>query len=241
MRGLAAVLAVADAPALADAPRIGQLSKDSVWVPTPERLIHRMLQLADTTDRDLVLDLGSGDGRIPIHAAKQFGARAVGVELEANLVEIARRAAAAQGVSERVRFLRQDLYEADLSAATVIALYQFTLGDWQPDESVNSEGRNAYLWVVPAEVRGEWAVEMPGDRFGLRLDQTYQMLSASGERAGKAIHVLGARLRGSEIRFNAFDLDGNSREFIGRVAGERMSGRSGGQGIAPLEWTAKRR
>jgi SAM-dependent methyltransferase len=266
MRGVAAILALAAAPALADAPRIGQLSKDSVWVPTPERMIHRLLQLADTTERDVVLDLGSGDGRIPIQAAKVFGARAIGVELEANLVEIARRSAAAEGVTSRVSFLRQDLFDADLSTATVIALYispgvmerlkprflalrpgtriashQFTLGDWEPDESVHSEGRNGYLWVVPADVRGRWTVEVPGDRFSLRLEQRYQMLTASGERAGKAIHVLGARLRGSEIRFNAFDLDGNSREFAGRVERDRMTGRSGGQGIAPLEWTATRR
>jgi SAM-dependent methyltransferase len=251
--------------AFAAEPHLGQVSKDSVWVPTPERMIHRLLQLADTTRDDVVLDLGSGDGRIPIHAAKHFGARAIGVELEQNLVEIARRNAAAQGVAERVRFLRQDLFAADLSVATVLALYispgvmeklkprllalkpgtriashHFTLGDWEPDETVRTENRMGYLWVVPADVRGQWTLAVPGDRFMVRIGQAYQVLSTTGERAGRPVPVIGARLRGTEIRFNAFDPDGNSREFVGRVEGARMSGRSGGDGLEPLEWTASR-
>jgi hypothetical protein len=110
-------------PAPSDEPKIGQESRDSVWVPTPERVIRRMLQMADTTSRDLVVDLGAGDGRIPIYAAKHFGARAVGVELEGNLVRLARREAASQGVSHLATFQQEDLFKADLSRATVIALY----------------------------------------------------------------------------------------------------------------------
>jgi len=109
-------------PASGDEPKIGQESKDSVWVPTPERVIRRMLQMADTTSRDLVVDLGSGDGRIPIYAAKHFGARAIGVELEANLVRLARREAEAQGVWKLATFQQGDLFKADLSDASVIAL-----------------------------------------------------------------------------------------------------------------------
>src|SRR4029453_2278552 len=106
--------------AATDTPRIGQVSQDSVWVPTPERVIRRMLQMADTTSRDVVIDLGAGDGRIPIYAAKHFGAQAVGVELEANLVRLAREQAAAQGVSALASFVQQDLFKADLSRASVI-------------------------------------------------------------------------------------------------------------------------
>src|SRR5262245_38428368 len=123
---LAAALALfvlAGPSAATDAPKIGQVSQDSVWVPTPERVIRRMLQMADTTSRDVVLDLGAGDGRIPIYAAKHFGARAVGVELEGNLVRLARREAAAQGVSQLAKFEQGDLFKADLSRATVLALY----------------------------------------------------------------------------------------------------------------------
>ena len=104
-------------------PQIGQAGKDVVWVPTPDRLIERMLQMADTTAKDVVVDLGSGDGRIPITAAKKFGARALGIEYEADLVRLSIRSAERQGVADRVRFLRQDLFQTDLSEATVVTLY----------------------------------------------------------------------------------------------------------------------
>jgi hypothetical protein len=222
-----------------------------------------MLQMADTTSRDLVVDLGAGDGRIPIYAAKHFGARAIGVELEGNLVRLARREAASQGVSHLATFLQEDLFKADLSRATVIALYispgvmsrlkprllelrpgtrvvshSFTLEDWEPDETIRVEGRTAYLWVVPASVRGAWSVDLPGQVFALRVDQRYQELTTSGERAGKPLAVIGARLRGTEIRFTSFDRDGSSRHFTGTVDGPRMSGDSQGEGLAPLSWSA---
>ena len=250
----------------APVPEFGQPSKDSVWVTTPERMIRRMLQLADTTPDDVVLDLGAGDGRIPIYAAKHFGARGIAVELEENLVQVAREAARRQGVADRVVVIRQDLFEADLSTATVLALFispgamqrlkprflqlrpgtriashQFDLGDWEPDEKVEVEGRKGYLWVVPAPVEGTWRVEIPGEDFRLRLERRYQRLSASGEREGKALHVLGARLRGTEIGFTAFDREGISRHFVGRLEGGRLVGESHlGIGAKPLAWTATR-
>jgi SAM-dependent methyltransferase len=259
------ILALLIGTVQAQTPELGQVSKDSVWVPTPERMIQRMLQLADTTDKDVVLDLGSGDGRIPIHAAKHFGARGIGVELEGNLVELARKAAAAQGVAHRVQFVQQDLFMYDMSAATVIALYispgvmdrlkprflqlkpgtriashHFTLGDWEPDEIVRVEGRTGYLWVVPAQVKGDWAVSLPGGDFKLRVEQQHQSLKTFGERNGKPLHVIGARLRGTEVRFTSFDPDGSSRHFTGQVDGDRISGASEGQGASARQWTAKR-
>jgi hypothetical protein len=247
-----------------DTPQIGQVSRDSVWVPTPERVIRRMLQMAEATSRDVVIDLGAGDGRIPIYAAKHFGARAIGVELEANLVRLARKQAAEQGVSHLATFLQQDLFEADLSAATVIALYispgvmtrlkprllglkpgtrvvshYFTLDDWEPDETIRLEGRSAHLWVVPAPVRGRWSIDIPGEGFVLTIDQRYQALTTSGERGGKSFPVIGAALRGTEIRFTAFDRDGSSRHFTGNISGRRMSGDSQGDDIKPLRWSAR--
>ena len=249
----------------AQTPEIGQVSKDSVWVPTPERMIHRMLQLADTTEKDVVLDLGSGDGRIPIHAAKHFGARGIGVELEKNLVDLARKSAAALGVAHKVQFVQQDLFTYDMSAATVIALYispgvmdrlkprflalkpgtriashHFTLGDWEPDEMVRVEGRTGYLWVVPAQVKGDWAVSIPGGDFRMRIEQSYQQIKTTGERGGRELHVIGARLRGTELRFTSFDPDGHSRHFTGQVNGDAMRGESEGQGVAPRSWSARR-
>jgi SAM-dependent methyltransferase len=235
-------------------------------VTTPERMIRRMLQLADTTKDDVVMDLGAGDGRIPIYAAKHFGARGIAVELEENLVQVAREAARREGVADRVRVLRQDLFEADLSAATVFALFispgvmqrlkprflalepgtrivshQFDLGDWEPDETVQVEGRKAFLWVVPAAVEGTWHVAVPGEDFRLRIERRYQKLSAAGERAGRKIHVLAPSLRGTEIRFTAFDRDGASRSFSGRLEAGRLVGESHvGLGAQPLAWSATR-
>ena len=247
-------------------PEIGQASKDSVWVPTPERLIRRMLQMADTTKDDVVIDLGAGDGRMPIYAAKHFGARGIAIELEENLVRIAREAARREGVADRVQVIRQDLFEADLSSATVFALYispgvmerlkprflalqpgtrivshQIALGDWEPDEKIEVEGRKGYLWVVPAPAEGMWRVSVADEDFDLNLQRRYQKLEGHGERAGKRSPLLGARLRGTEIRFNAFDRDGTSRTFVGRVEGDRMAGSShDGAGARVLSWSAVR-
>lgn len=249
----------------ADPPQIGQVSKDSVWVPTPERVIRRMLQMADVTSDDVVVDLGSGDGRIPIYAARHFGARAVGVELEENLVRLSIESARAQGVAHLARFVREDLFAYDLSAATVIALYIspsvmsrlkprlaalqpgtrivshfFTLNDWAPDETIRVEERTAYLWVVPADLRGTWTVRTRDDALKLTIAQDHQRLTLSAERDGRGVPVVGARLRGMEVGFSALDPDGSMRRYDGRVEGTRMTGESGNAGIPPLRWTATR-
>jgi hypothetical protein len=228
-------------------------------------MIHRMLQIADTTKEDLVIDLGSGDGRIPIHAAKHFGAKAIGVELEANLVRVSRETAKAQGVEHLAQFVQQDLYEADLSQATVVALYispavmtkltprllalrpgtrvvshQFQLDDWEADEWVFVDGRNGYLWVVPAQAQGEWTIRAGSDMFRVRITQTRQKLQARGERGGRQVNVIGARLRGTAVSFTAFDTDGSARYFEGRIDGDRMSGTSGGYGLESRSWTGSR-
>lgn len=247
------------------APLIGQVSKDSVWVPTPERMIRRLLQLADVTPRDLVIDLGSGDGRIPIHAARHFGARAIGVELEENLIRISEAAAKAQGVSHLAQFIRQDLFEADLSRATVVALYispgvmtklkprllalrpgtrvvshHFTLEDWEPDETIRTEGRSGYLWVVPADLRGSWSVDISGNALRIHVEQRHQALTIRGERAGRPVNVIGARLRGTEVRFTSFDADGGARQFSGTIESGQMTGDSEGQDVPALRWSASR-
>ena len=262
---IVAFLAVAPAVAQTDAPQLGQISKDSVWVPTPERMIRRLLQMADVTKDDVVVDLGSGDGRIPIYAARHFGAKAIGVELEGNLIKLSRDTAATEGVSGLASFVQQDLYEFDLSVATVVALYIspgvmaklkprllalkpgtrvvshfFTLGDWEPDETVQVEGRTGYLWVVPASVGGNWTLRTGDDTLRVRIDQKGKVLAARGDRTGRAVSVIGAQLRGTEIRFTAFDRDGNARHYQGRIDAGHMSGRSEGMGVAPMSWTAVR-
>jgi SAM-dependent methyltransferase len=245
--------------AAAQTPQIGQVSKDSVWVPTPERVIRRMLQMADTTRNDVVIDLGSGDGRIPIYAAKHFGARGIGVELEQNLVEISRKTAMSQGVAHLAEFQQMDLFKADLSKATVVALYispsvmtrlkpvlldlkpgtrvvshYFKLDDWEPDESITVEDRTAHLWLVPAKVEGHWVVH---DDFRMKIERHFQKISITGERDGRAINVIGPRLRGTEIRFTSFDRNGDVRHYSGKIEGSRMSGTSDGDG---KPWVATR-
>jgi len=261
---LCAALAVAQGQATYQ-PQIGQAGKDVVWVPTPDRLIERMLQMADTTSKDVVVDLGSGDGRIPIAAAKKFGARALGIEYEANLVELSIRSAAREGVADRVRFLRQDLFQTDLSEATVVTLYvspaimlalrprllglkagtrvvshQFTLGDWEADEQAIVERSIGYLWVIPAKADGKWQLRLGEDIYDLQLQQEYQMLRGSAAHQGKRSPVIAARLRGEDIRFAFVDRNGDPRSFSGRVGGDAMQGASRTHGQPELPWSARR-
>ncbi len=246
-------------------PQIGQLGKDVVWVPTPERLIKRMLQMADTTKADLVVDLGSGDGRIPIAAAKMFGARALGVEFDPDLVRYSRQTAERQGVSDRVQFVREDFFKTDLTEATVITLYvsptvmlqlrprllalrpgtrivshQFTLGDWEADEMARVETVPAYLWVVPANAAGSWQLTLDGTGYALALSQEFQLLRGSVQSADKTSPVTGGRLRGDSIRFSFADKNGDQRIFSGRIEGGQMAGTARAYGQSELPWHAQR-
>jgi SAM-dependent methyltransferase len=162
-------------------PQRGQEGKDVIWQPIEDSMVGRMLELAKVTAADTVYDLGSGDGKIVIAAAKQFGAKGVGVEYDAGLVEHSRCLAAAEGVADRVTFVQGDLFETDFGDATVVTLYltpqlnlrlmprlralkpgtrvvsySFTIGDWEPDEQIDSFGDgSAYLWIVPTNGAGE--------------------------------------------------------------------------------------
>lgn len=248
-------------------PQIGQLGKDSVWVPTPNRLIERMLQMADTTERDFVIDLGSGDGRIPIIAAKRFGARALGVELDADLVRYSRRLARQEGVDGRATFVAEDLFKTDLSRASVITLYisphvmarlrpsllalapgtrivshQFTLGDWEPDEAARVEGTNAHLWVVPARVAGQWRLAVGDQTYAVALQQTHQMLSGTATRESRSATLLASRVRGTTVRFTFVDAAGESRTFSGQIGPDGMQGtaRSADPAKPAQSWRATR-
>jgi SAM-dependent methyltransferase len=237
-------------------PEVGQAGKDVVWVPTPQALVDKMLDMGKVTARDYVIDLGSGDGRTVITAAKR-GATAVGIEYNPDMVAISEKAAAKEGVSERAKFMKADLYAADLSKATVITMFllpeinlklrpklldlkpgtrlvsnSFTMGEWQHDRSVNANEKEgcssyctAYLWIVPAKVDGTWKT---GDG-ELVLKQTFQMLTGTLKTGGKDIAVKG-RLNGDQI-----DIKGAEVQYIGRVSGDSIKGKSGSS-----EWTATR-
>ena len=162
-------------------PMIGQDGKDVIWVPTTPMIIDRMMRMAQVTPRDLVVDLGSGDGRVAIAAAKDFGARARGLEYNPDMVALSRREAAKAGVAERVSFEEADIFKSDFSSATVVTMYllptlnlelrptllkmkpgtrvashQFDMGDWEPDEQADLAGRQCFFWIVPAQVGGTW-------------------------------------------------------------------------------------
>jgi len=204
-------------------------------VPTPERIITRMLQMADTTRDDLVVDLGSGDGRIPIAAARDFGARGLGIEFDPDLVGFSIRSAARQGVAGRARFLRQDMFQTDLSEATVIALYvsQDLMDRLRPRllalkpgtarcfapvhsgrlgarRAGDRERRNAYLWVVPARVEGTWRLSLGGDTYEIRLLQTHQMLRGSVEFRAKQSPLYSAGCAGRYSASPSYDRNGDS-------------------------------
>ena len=219
-------------------PQVGQAGKDVVWVPTPQAVVDKMLDMAKVTKDDFVMDLGSGDGRTVITAAKR-GARAMGVEYNPDMVELSKKNAEAAGGSARATFVKADLFETDFSKADVITMFllpsinmklrpklldlkpgtriasnTFTMEDWQADEtSTETEGCSsswctALFWIVPAKVEGTWGTPN-GD---LKLTQTFQMISGTlGNQA------LQGRLRGAEITFTA----GNTK-YAGTVDGNTI-------------------
>jgi SAM-dependent methyltransferase len=225
-------------------PQRGQEGKDVVWAPTEESMVRRMLELAALRSDDKLYDLGSGDGRIPIAAAKLFGATAVGIEYDRDLVAHARCLAAAEGVAERVTFVEGDLFEADFGDATVVTLYllpelnvrlrpkllalepgtrvvsySFTIGDWEPDASVDSFGDgSAYLWIVPANVHGSWRFRAARGRgaFSLELEQVFQNVRGSADGAPVA-----GRLRGNRLELEVGGPDARA-VLAGTVAEDRI-------------------
>ena len=231
-------------------PQVGQAGKDVVWVPTPQALVDRMLDMGKVTPKDYVIDLGSGDGRTVITAAKR-GAKALGIEYNPDMVELSKRNAAKEGVTDKASFIKADLFESDFSQATVITMFllpdinirlrpkilnlkpgtrivsnSFDMGEWKPDETVNAgEGCTnwctAYLWIVPAKVEGTW--KLPQGE--LSLKQTFQMVSGTLKTGGNTQQVTNGKLNGDQISFTA-----GGTQYAGRVNGNMMdiSNKSGG-------------
>jgi precorrin-6B methylase 2 len=230
-------------PAQQYEPSVGQEGKDVIWVPTPEELVQAMLDVAKVTPDDSVMDLGSGDGRIVIAAAKR-GARAVGVEYNPDMVELSKRNAEKAGVSEKASFVNADLFTMDLSKASVITMYllpslnlklrptildlkpgtrivahAFNMGEWQCDKSVEKEGRTAYLWIVPAKVAGTWTVSLNPGSAELSMTQNFQVIEGSLKLNGKELPVKNAKLDGNQISFTCGD-----EEYFGIVNGKTIDG-----------------
>ena len=222
-------------------PTVGQAGKDVIWVPTPQELVDKMLDMAKVTPSDVVVDLGSGDGRTVITAAKR-GATARGIEFDPNMVELSTRNAAAAGVSQRAQFSKADLFETDFSNATVVTMFllpsinmrlrpklldmrpgtrivsnSFTMEDWQPDRSETipncSQWCTAHLWIVPAKAAGTWRLPQ-GE---LQLSQQFQQVTGTLNAGSGSQPVVNGKLQGDVLTFLA-----GGAEYSGRVQGDSL-------------------
>ncbi len=236
-------------------PQVGQAGKDVVWVPTPQSLVDKMLEIAKATPKDYLIDLGSGDGRTVITAAKR-GLTAKGIEYNPNMVELAQKNAKAAGVSDKATFEKADIFESDFSKAQIITMFllpwineklapkllemapgtrlvsnTFQMGDWQADETatVTEDCTNyckALLWIVPAKVGGTWQL----GEAELKLEQKYQMLSGTlGATA-----ITDARVLGTDVSFAVGDA-----KYTGKIEGASMSGTIAGGRNG--NWTATKK
>lgn len=232
-------------------PHVGQSGKNVVWVPTPDALVARMLRAAKTTDKDIVYDLGAGDGKIPIAAARDFKARAVGIEFNPDMAALAVRNAARAGVSDKVKIIAGDIFENDFTEATVVTLYllpdlnfklrpqllkmkpgtrivshQFNMRDWEPDETINEAYRDAFLWIVPAPVAGRWAFKEERGEWNATVDlvQAFQRVGGSLAVGGKTQPLLSPTLSGADFSFSFTDPEGNSRGIRGKFDGDKFDG-----------------
>ena len=251
-------------------PQVGQAGKDVIWVPTPEEVVERMLIMAQVGPDDFVIDLGAGDGRIAIAAAKKFGARAMGVEYNPEMVKLGNERAKAAGVAGTgagKAFIRHgDIFATDFSQATVITMYllpglnmklrptllsmrpgtrivshSFNMEDWEPDEISSLDGRRAYFWVVPASVQGAWSLEAAGQKTEISFEQVFQRIGGHVSIGTLHAGLRQARLRGFHIAFAYVDAAGTRREFTGIVSNGKMEGSFRDDKGGEGRWTAVKR
>ncbi|MBN2321883.1 MAG: class I SAM-dependent methyltransferase [Acidobacteria bacterium] len=239
-------------------PSIGQQGKDVIWVPTPNELIEAMLDAAGVTPDDFLIDLGSGDGRIVIAAARR-GAKALGIEYNPEMVKLSKRNAEKEGVSILASFVEGDIFESDFSQATVITMYllpdlnkklrptlldlkpgtrivshAFTMGEWEADQTIHKEGRTAYFWIVPAKVDGFWKWQEGPEPVTLRLTQNFQKIEGDLTVKGDTWPILNAELRGDQINFTW-----GNQNYSGKVDKDDIRGMVQSQN-GDIEWTAAR-
>ncbi|NLV18384.1 MAG: class I SAM-dependent methyltransferase [Bacteroidetes bacterium] len=225
-------------------PSRGQDGKDVIWIPTPERNVNNMLDLAGVNRNDFLIDLGSGDGRLVIEAARR-GAEARGIEFNPDMVEYAKRNAVENGVSDKVEFIQGDLFEADLSEATVITMFllnsinlrlrpklldlkpgtrivsnTFDMEEWTPDSTVTmkedcNDFCTALLWIIPARLNGTWFM----NNGILVLDQTFQMFSGTLITLTDRFRFTDGKLQG-----DIFSFTHQEEVYYGRVINNTIEG-----------------
>ena len=233
-------------------PVMAQQGKDVIWVPTPDSLVIKMLETAQVTNKDIVYDLGAGDGKIAIEAARRYGARAVGIEFDPQMADHARQNAKNARVADKVTIITGDIFAEDFSQATVVTLYllpslngklyptlinmkpgtrivsnTFTIGSWIPDKTFYGDsGTIGYFWVVPAKVNGFWRLEgVPGfNQATISIAQKSQEFHADFTPAGKAFQRIEGRLNGTKITFSYADAQGVMQIFNGEVTSDSFTG-----------------
>lgn len=235
-------------------PRLGQEGKDVIWMPTGGELVTLMLKTAKVTPNDLVYDLGAGDGKIAIAAAKEFGARSIGIEFNPDMAAFAQRNAVRAGVGDRVKIINGDIFKEDFSKATVVTLYllpdlnlklrpillkmkpgtrvvshAFTMGDWEADQEIEA-GQRGYFWIVPANVAGDWVIDgiETQNKVVLNLVQRYQRIGGSLTVGGKTQPILNPSLEGDKLSFGYIDRNNNLHNVKLTVNGYQLKGEGKG-------------
>ena len=235
-------------------PRLGQEGKDVIWMPTGGELVTLMLKTAKVAPNDLVYDLGAGDGKIAIAAAKEFGARSIGIEFNPDMAAFAQRNAVRAGVGDRVKIINGDIFKEDFSKATVVTLYllpdlnlklrpillkmkpgtrvvshAFTMGDWEADQEIEA-GQRGYFWIVPANVAGDWVIDgiETQNKVVLNLVQRYQRIGGSLTVGGKIQPILNPSLEGDKLSFGYIDRNNNLHNVKLTVNGSQLKGEGKG-------------
>ena len=247
-------------------PQVGQAGKDVIWVPTPDEVVDRMLRMAQVGPNDVVYDLGAGDGKIAIAAAKKFGARSTGIEYNPEMARHAQGNVEKAGVNGRARILNGDIFVINFSEATVVTMYllpnlnmklrptllamkpgtrvvshSFTMEDWEADEISSMDGRRAYFWVVPANVGGSWALESGSEKNEISFEQRFQKIEGTVNLGLTQGGLRDARLRGFSISFALVDNNGVLKSYSGRVTGAKMEGSWRGDNGSEGRWSAAKK
>jgi hypothetical protein len=259
----AAFICAASAAALAQ--KAGPPKLDVPYVPTPQEVVDRMLEVAEVKSNDYVIDLGSGDGRIPITAAKKYGAKAFGVDIDPQRIAEAEKNAKDAKVEDKVTFRQQNLFDTKIGDATVLTMYllqrvnlqlrprildelkpgtrvvshAFDMEEWKPDRHETVDGRHVYLWIVPAKVAGRWKVQDGERSFTIELEQQFQNVKGTALINGEKVPLQNVTLRGAEISFELTNKGQQPRLFRGRVAGDRIEPAPGAGGNS-TGWRATR-
>lgn len=242
-----AVLLAAVSGFMAAAPSVQAYSLDVPYVPTPDDVVNRMLEVAKVGPQDFVIDLGSGDGRIAIAAVKDHGAQgAMGVDINPERIAEAVANAKEAGVSDKVEFREQNLFDTDFSKATVLTMYllpdvnvalrskvldlkpgtrvvshAFDMDDWESDHYERVDGRSVYMWIVPAQAQGRWMLEGPDGALQLDLTQQYQHLTGTAQDAKGQSQPVSGSLNGSDVQLVVGE-GASARTYKGNVQGTSM-------------------